>query len=58
MATSEPPIITRSRMLRGRMADTMPTGMPMSIQTMKPPTVTEIVAGSREKISDLTDSLL
>ena len=36
----------------------MPTGMPMSIHTMKPPTVTEIVAGSREKISDLTDSLL
>ena len=55
---SEPPIITRSRMLRGRMADTMPTGMPMSIHTMNPPTVTEIVAGSRENISDLTDSLL
>src|SRR5919197_1489077 len=56
MATSEPPIVTRSTGDRRRSAETIPVGMPTSIQTTKAPTVSESVTGSRLKICERTET--
>jgi hypothetical protein len=50
-------MVARSSGERRLIAETIPTGIPASIQTTNAPTVSEIVAGSRERICELTETL-
>ena len=57
MARSAPPIVVRSTSEPFLIAEITPTVIPMTIQMRKAPTVSEIVAGSRVKICELTETL-
>ena len=53
---SAPPMVTRSSGERRRTAEITPTGIPTRSHTTSAPAVSEIVAGRRAKICDLTET--
>jgi hypothetical protein len=57
MASSAPPIASRSSSVPRLIAEMIPIGMPISSQVTAPPTASEAVAGRRSKMVSRTATL-